>query len=531
MNRRVMSIAFVLLALLVFAANAGADAGKAAAQEDQACPTPSDLDEMLPADRLSVTEHTLQSADFELPYQATAGTLPVKLDEDAPECRIFFISYHARSQRKTPVPLTFVFNGGPGASSAYLHLGALGPQRVLFHEDGSLPGPPARLVENMQTWLRFTDLVFVDPPGTGYSRCRPGQGNKAGKMNEARAWGVTEDLTALAKFVRLYLTRYNRWLSPKYLVGESYGGFRVAALSDLLQTDYGIALNGIVLVSPALEFELLSDNEFSLLPWVVTLPSYAATARHHGNAPGRLANDMDIRKSLDDVEIFAVQEYLPALAAADATALYARLGEFIGLPAQLVEQLNARISPRRFSKELLRDSGLLVSVYDGSATAIDPEPASPFPPKDDPLLVQLNTLLAATFNSLIREQLKFETDIPYEILNREVSNRWNWHSGMDAAQGFIGVAGNLKNSMSVNKELKVLIAHGIYDLITPYFGSVIVIRQMALNPAVAANLSLKIYKGGHTFYTNAEARNLFFKDAEQFFKFALVPGKSVKNNE
>jgi carboxypeptidase C (cathepsin A) len=266
-----------------------------------------------------------------------------------------------------------------------------------------------------------------------------------------------------------------------------------------------------------LEFELLQGNEFSLLPSVVTLPSYAATARYHGKASGPFADGNDKRKSLTDVELFAVQEFLPVLAIADTSALNPRLSEFIGLPVQRLAQLNSRVSPHLFAKELLRESGRLVSVYDGSVTSIDPNPSSPFTPGKDPYLVQLNNLLAAAFNSYIREQLKFETDIPYKILNWEVSRSWNWRSGLNGAQGFTGVASNLKKSMSVNTELQVLIAHGIFDLVTPYFGSVIVSRQMSLDPAIASNLSLKNYAGGHMFYTNEEARMQFFEDTRQFF--------------
>jgi carboxypeptidase C (cathepsin A) len=522
MIHRLFSITLIFFAVFLLIGKADAYTPKSAEPEEQQCTSPDELDEMLPADSVSTTEHRLHFKDLELSYQATAGTLPVKLDKDGPECRLFFISYHSQKKDKTSSPLTFVFNGGPGASSAYLHLGALGPKLVKFNEDGSMPGPPARMVDNLQTWLRFTDLVFVDPVGTGYSRCAKLKEDKTGKKAEAQAWDVKEDLTALAKFIRLYLSRYNRWLSPKYLVGESYGGFRVAALSDLLQSDFGIALNGLILVSPALQFELLQGNDYSLLPWMVTLPSYAATARFHGKTSVGLGNDTEFRKSLADVENFAVQEYLPALASSDITALDSRLGNFIGLQEQQIAQLNSRISPRRFAKELLRKSKLLVSVYDGSFSSIDPEPAYPFAPGKDPLLIQINTLLAAAFNSYIREQLKFETDIPYEILNSEVSHRWNWRSGLDSAQGFAGVAENLKDSMSTNKELRVLIAHGVFDLVTPYFGSVIVTRQMSLDPAITSNLSLKIYKGGHMFYSNDTARKTFFEDAVQFYTSATT---------
>ena len=522
-NHRFVAILLLFSILFLLAPRVGAEAAKSDEKEKQTCSESPDLEEILPADQLSVTDHMLQSGDIKLPYQATAGTLPVKLDRDGTECRIFFISYHSQTKKQSTRPLTFVFNGGPGASSAYLHLGVLGPERVIFNEDGSMPPPPARLGDNRETWLRFTDLVFVDPPGTGYSRCQKIEDSKKQPKSEAQAWDVKEDLAALSKFIRLYLTRYNRWLSPRYLVGESYGGFRVAALSDFLQTDYEISLNGVILVSPALEFELLYGNELNLLPWVVSLPSYAATARHHGRAAGPPATGMNTRQALEEVEQFAVREFLPALAAADTEPLNSRIAELIGLPAWQVAQHNARISRQLFAKELLRDEGLLVSVYDGSITSIDPDPSSPWSRRPDTLLVQLNTLLAATFNSFIREQLKFETDIPYEILNSDVSKSWNWRSGMDAQQGFAGVAENLKNSMSVNKDLKVLIAHGFYDLVTPYFGSVIVTRQMQLNQAIAANLSLEVYEGGHMFYTNDVSRKRFFEDAERFYTTPTAP--------
>lgn len=518
MDRRILGVIIILLTVFVYLTKASAENAKPTEIGEQQCPSKEVIAEMLPADSVSISEHTLQSEDFKLQYQAKAGTLAVKLNDHGPECSIFFISYESLNHKESPLPLTFVFNGGPGASSAYLHLGTLGPKRVLFEKNKGLMAPPVQIVDNMQTWLRFTDLVFVDPVGTGYSRCEQLQENQDEKVKgEKKAWGVKEDLDSLAKFIRLYLTRHNRWLSPKYLVGESYGGFRVAALTDFLQTQYDIALNGVVLISPALEFELLQGNEFSLLPSVVTLPSYAATASYHGKVSGPYADGNDMQKFLTGVELFAIQEYLPALAIADTAALDSQLAEFIGLPLQRVAQLKSRVSPFVYAKELLRESGRLVSVYDGRITSIDPNPSSPFPPRKDPFLVQLNNLLAAAFNSYIREELKFETDIPYKILNWEVSRSWNWRSGIDGTQGFTGVAGNLKKSMSVNEELRVRITHGIFDLITPYFGSVIVGRQMSLDPAIASNLSLKNYYGGHMFYTNDDARIRFFEDSRQFF--------------
>ncbi len=517
-----------LSALLLFATSATADtkgkAEKAESRCSEAAERNLNAEAVLSPDQRSQTRHVLNVGEEEIPYVATAGTLPVRISRDGPECRIFFISYASESgANQRSRPLTFVFNGGPGASSAYLHLAALGPRRVVLAEDGSLPGPPARLVDNDHTWLRFSDLVFVDPAGTGYSGCIRCDHQKK-EEPDTKAWGVREDLEAVAIFIRLYLTRNNRWLAPKFLVGESYGGFRVAALSELLQSDYGISANGLVLVSPALEFGLLYGDAYNLLPWVVTVPSYAATARYHDKAVRKISEAQEIRPALQEVEHFAAQELLPALAEADTAALYGRLASFIGLPEHRVARLRARVPPWLYVKELLRDDRRQTSLYDGSWTAIDPRPESPLPPEEDPLLLRLDTLLTAALNSYVRVELGFETDIPYVVLNKEVTKKWNWRSGLESGQGFVGGAGNLKKCMSINTDLKVLIAHGVFDLVTPYFGSEIVARQMALDPAVSSNLRLKVYEGGHMFYTHTAGRLRFFEDAESFFRSAL-PGE------
>lgn len=513
----------ILVILLLFGSSAAAGTGSETSAETAAKKART-MDvagaaAVLPK-RMSTTSHVLKAGETAFHYRATAGSLPVRAGRDESECRIFFIGYEIESERQVPRPLTFVFNGGPGASSAYLHLAALGPRCIMINEDGSLPAQPARLFENPHTWLRYTDLVFVDPVGTGYSRCVCKEKDNEGQT-KASTWGVREDLISLAKFIRLYLTREQRWLSPKFLVGESYGGFRVAALSQLLQSDYGIALNGVILVSPALEFGLLRGENYSLLPWVVSLPSYAAAARHHGKAPEEFAPGTTPREALKEVEHFALRTVLPALAEGTAESLSHPIASYIGLPERRVARLRGRISATIFVKELLRDSRRLVSLYDASWSAIDPDPASPFPPGEDPLLIQLSAHLTAALNSYVREDLEFETDIPYEVLNKEAARKWNWRSGLDGEQGFVGVAKNLKKAMSTNEELRVFVGHGVLDLVTPYFASVVVIRQMALDPAVGSNLSLKLYPGGHMFYTHRAGRLRFFEEGKTFIKSAV----------
>jgi carboxypeptidase C (cathepsin A) len=520
LNMRSHSLILYIFILFTFTAKVSAENQSPERDQEAACNGKNAKEEIaLSSDQESKTNHLLKVGEKELSYVATAGVLPVHISGTAPECRIFYISYECSLLDSAQRPLTFVFNGGPGASSAYLHLAALGPLGVHLGEDGKLPGPPVKLIHNIYTWLSFTDLVFVDPVGTGYSRCvSPGCDTKEDKDPDAKLWGVQEDLKSLAGFIRLYLTRNNRWLSPKFLIGESYGGFRVAALSDILQSKYGIGLNGIVLISPALEFSLLRGHKYSLLPWVVTIPSFAATAGYHGKVSIEPFKGVDPRADLTAVEQFSIKNLLPALAGQETESAYSQMSSYIGIPVDIVSIHNARIPAFIFAKELLKDENRLISLYDGSHSSIDPEPADPFSQIEDPALVRLNILLTSALNSYIRDRLKFKTDIPYLVLNSEVSKNWNWKSTLDWGQGYAGVAENLKKSISMFEEMKVLIAHGVFDLVTPYFGSVVIIRQMSLDSRIASNIILKVYDGGHMFYTHSKGRMDFFKDAEEFYE-------------
>jgi len=486
----------------------------------------SGIPDILDENQRSVTHHVLKKEGEKLKYKATAASLPVRLGEGCDRCSVFFISYCVDDKDKNR-PISFVFNGGPGASSVYLHLGALGPRVVPFEKGGGLPDFPYALTDNAHTWLWFTDLVFVDPVGTGYSRCAEGKKKGAKKSDkdgprispEDKAWGVREDLEVLSRFIRLYLTRQERWLAPKFLVGESYGGLRVAALAEHLQSHYGIAANGAVLVSPALEFGLLSGDRYHLLPWVVGIPSFAATARYHGRASGPVPDDADPREALKDVERFAVDTLLPALAEGKTDGVNERLADSIGLSSEDVSRLGSRISVHRFVQYLLEDKGRLVSVYDGTWTAVHPDPAGHFPGQD-PLLVRLNAVLTPLMNGYVRRTLQFESDIRYRILNEKIARKWNWRSGLNREQGFVGVAEDLKRTMSMNPQMKVLVVHGVFDLITPYFGSMLVIGQMGLDPSIAPNVTMDVYDGGHMFYTHPAASKKFFERAKAFFENA-----------
>ncbi|MGH6901648.1 MAG: S10 family peptidase, partial [Geminicoccaceae bacterium] len=466
---------------------------------------------------LSTTRHEIEIGGRRIGYTATAGTLPLGQDPERPDAHLFYVAYAADLAEAETRPVAFVLNGGPGASAAYLHLGALGPRRVAF-EDGAAPPAPPGIVPNPDTWLTFTDLVFIDPVETGFSRTVTDEGEEDGR----RFLGTQPDLDALAAFIRLWLSRNERWTSPKFLVGESYGGFRVAALADLLAERQGIQVNGAVLISPVIEFSLHDGDDYTLLPWVLRVPSFVAVAHRHGKGSlaGRASGDLE--GLLDEVEVFSLAELLPGLARGDALpapaaeALYRRLAAMVGLPPELVRRHAGRIPRGVFAKELLRADRRVVSLYDGSLTAIDPEPGESSA-RGDARLTRITATLAAAINDYLRRDLDYQTDRPYRVLNREVSRRWKWRGD---GQGFIGAADELEAVLSREPTFRVLIVHGAYDLVTPYFTSVYVARQMRLDPEVRDAVRVEVYQGGHMFYTHDAARARLHGDARMLFEAA-----------
>lgn len=488
----------------------------------------------LAASNRAVTQHTLKAGEIALNYTATAASIAVHNRQSKPIGQIFYIAYKAEQQDHNPRPLTFVFNGGPGAASAYLHLGALGPQRVLFNADGTVPSMPATITNNPKSWLVFTDLVFVDPVGTGYSRAI-GQNSSSKKNNEqvqktysytknnaqAQVWGVAEDTESLARFIRTYLTEENRWLSPVYLVGESYGGFRVARLSNQLQSNFGIALSGVLLVSPVLDFSFIWGDKHSLWPWVALLPSYAAVAAIHGRSNEINYNANNPRASLRPTEQIAISEYLTGLAAGKLSPdRLDQMSKLTGLTKNTLVRWNGRIPPSRFVKALLDDQHRMVSLYDGSITLIDADPAKQLFTGRDLYLDRINAPITAAFNSYVRDHLNFKTDLPFILLNHNVAESWNWRSGIHGQQGFVEATTALKQAMSLNPEMQTLILHGIFDLVTPYYASQILINQMALDSRIQNNIQLKVYHGGHMPYLQQDALNVMFEDIGQFYEMA-----------
>jgi carboxypeptidase C (cathepsin A) len=457
----------------------------------------------------AITFHTATLAGKELRYSAEAGALPLKSPQGKTEAEIFSVTY-ATDPEDPKRPITFVFNGGPGAASAYLHLGAIGPKIIEANDNGQLIGPPPRLIDNPSSWLSFTDLVFVDPVGTGYSHAVDGK--------DSDFWGVDQDTDSLAEFIRLYLIQAGRMSSPVFLTGESYGGFRAATIARKLQKSGVISPSGLVLISPALEFALLNGEDYDPLPWALSLPSFAAVKLESEGITGREA----LRDALKDVEHYALSDYLVALASGakrGGKEASARVAELTGLPLSKVEQHLARITPSLFIKEFDRKGGQLLSRYDGSVSGPDPNPTSAWPRGPDPVLDSTVPLWTSAFVNYAQKDLAYETDNNYELLNRDVRNKWDFGT-RPTRQGYAGVLDDIQEARASNPALQVFIAAGYTDLITPYMAPTYLVSQ--LPPlAGAVPITVEDYAGGHMLYLRPDSRRALKDDVQAMYRRAL----------
>lgn len=458
-----------------------------------------------------VTDHTLTIGDSTLSYRATAGRLSLPDDAGKPKAHLFHVAYellgdddNANRER----PITFVFNGGPGSSSVWLHMGALGPRRVLFGEDGEALPPPGKLADNHATWLTFTDLVFIDPVTTGFSRAAEGQ--------EASAFhGLRQDAVAVADFIRLYTTRHKRWLSPKYLAGESYGTTRAAALADLLQSELGMYLNGVVLISPVLQFQTIRFDAGNDEPYWLFLPTYTATAWYHGRLGDEFAS---FEQAVEESERFASTTYLQALAKGsglsdeEAASIAAQVGRLTGISPEFVLRSNLRMSQPRFCKELLREQGKTVGRLDSRYTGIDRDDTGAGT-EYDPSYAVIQGPFTAGLNAYIRDELGFESDLNYEILTGKVQP---WDLG--ALNRYAEVADGLRRAMSVNPSLRVLVCNGFFDLATPHFASDYTVNHLGLREADRGRVSIERFQSGHMMYLRKDDLEKLQRVAREFYK-------------
>jgi carboxypeptidase C (cathepsin A) len=464
---------------------------------------------LLPAG--SVRHHSVMLDGKPLTYRVEASTLSLRDGQGKPTAAIFSVAYMSEPSDSRR-PITFVFNGGPGAAATYLHLGAIGPRILATSDEGDVLPPPPRLVDNPDTWLAWTDLVFVDPVGTGYSRA-------ADAAKESDFWGVEQDISALSAFIRLYLQKEGRRLSPVYLVGESYGGFRVALLSRRLQGDSGIVPSGLVLISPALEFSLLYGEDYDPLRWALALPSIAAVHLSEEGVEGRDA----LAARLAPVERYALGDYLTALASgreAGGRKASGEVAELTGLPLDVVSRNFARIPTSLFLKSYSR--GEVRSRYDGTITAPDPRPQSNSWEGPDPGLDRVGAALTAAFVSYIRDEVGYRTDVTYRILNGDVNRRWDYGTSA-SRQGYAGSTEELQEARSLSPSMRVLIVHGFTDLATPYLAARFLIDQLPPLPR-AEPIRLSVYAGGHMMYLRPDSRHALARDAAMLYAPAPAKG-------
>ncbi len=477
-------------------------------------PTPTPKSETPAPEAPVVTRHELRLGDRVLKYTVTTGMMPLITEAGETEANIFFMAYVAeRPGGPDKRPLMFSFNGGPGSSSVWLHLGALGPKRVRMLDDGALPPPPYELVDNEHTWLDQTDLVFIDPVGTGYSRAtRPELGKKF--------WGVQGDIDSVGEFIRLYLTRYERWASPLFLVGESYGTTRAAGLAGHL-VDRGIAFNGIVLVSSILNFQTARFTTGNDLPYILFLPTYAATAWYHKQLPAD-QQQRTLREFLDEVERWAAGDYTEALAKGDRLTpderreVVQRLARYTGLDPTWLDATELRIEIGRFTKELLRDQKRTVGRLDSRLKGWDLLAATERP-EFDPSMAAIRTPFTAMLNHYVRSALGYKTDLLYYILGGGIGP-WDWGS---AGAGYPDTSEALRSGFAKNPYMKLFVASGFYDLATPYFATEYTLSHMGLDPSLRGNISTAEYEAGHMMYIHAGELARLKKDVSGFLERAL----------
>jgi carboxypeptidase C (cathepsin A) len=482
------------------------------AETPRPSPSPTPALAQLLDEPTSVRKQAMRVGGRQLNYTTTAGYMPIRNAQTGEtEAKIFFMAYTLDNPPANR-PLMFSFNGGPGSASVWLHLGALGPKRVKMLDDGLMPPPPYQLEDNEATWLTETDLVFVDTVGTGYSRTmKPEFGS--------RFFSVNGDIESVGEFIRMYLGRYERWSSPLFLVGESYGTTRVAGLTNHL-FERGIGLNGILLVSTVMNFQTIRFADNNDLPLVLILPSYAVTAWYHK----RLAPTMQaktIQEIAREASNFAANEYLPALmridrlTAQERAALADKFSQFTGLSRQFIEQNNFRVELGEFNKELLRERRRTTGRLDSRFTGIDRDAAGDTT-DFDPSMTAIRPPYTSVFNDYVRRELGFKSDLEYYILGGGIGP-WNWNTN----NAYADTSMSLKSAMAKNPYMKVLLANGYYDMATPFFAAEYTVSAMNLDPELRKNVSFTYYEAGHMMYIEKNSLRKLKEDAAAFINSSV----------
>ncbi len=488
-----------------------------AAQETPAAPAapPSAKENKeAPKDNISTTSHTITVNGEAIKYTARAGTMIMKDEDGTPRASIFFVAYTRDGADPAKRPVMFSFNGGPGSSSVWLHMGALGPRRVVYlDDDGHASPPPYRMADNESTVLDIADLVFIDPVTTGFSRAIP-------VKEDQKFHGVEADVRSVGEFIRLWTTRNGRWSSPKFLAGESYGTTRAAGLSGWLQGQ-GFYVNGIILMSSILNFQTARFDSGNDLPYILFLPTYTATAWYHKKLPADLQSGT-LQKAVDESERFALGDYTSALMKGDTIGdaerknVVTKLARLTGLAPEYIERTNLRVRIDRFDKELLRDQRRTVGRLDSRFTGIDRDAASETP-EYDPSYAAIMGEYTAVLNDYLRRELKFESDLPYEILTDRV-RPWSYDRNSNR---YVDVGETLRAAMSENPFLRVFVANGYFDLATPFAATRYTFARLGLEPDIRKNVSMDYFAAGHMMYIDRREHAKLKKDIADFVRGAM----------
>jgi len=493
------------LTLLTFILSLGLAAPGLAAESDKKPePEKKKAEKETPESKLVTTQGKVTIGGKSVPYTAETGTLLLETDDGKPRASVFHVSY-LRSDVKdsSQRPVVFAFNGGPGSSAVWLHLGALGPKCIVIPEDGTAaPKPPVTVVDNPDSILDAADIVLIDPVSTGYSRAEGGT-----KANEFH--GLRGDIESVGDFIRRWVTEHDRWGSPKFILGESYGGVRAAGLAKHMQRRFGMSLNGVVLLSALLDFRTVDTSPGDDLPYIIYLPQFTALALHHGRIEG------DREELLAEARDFAFGPYATALLQGDkldrkkASEIAARCAELTGLPADLILDSNLRVGPTRFRAEILRDQAIQIGRFDGRVKRATNRPASTSP-SGDPSFDYIFGAFATAMLDYLRSSLDWTAEKPYEIFGHV--GGWKW----DVTNDHVNLSPDLADAVSTNPHLRVLVMCGHTDLATPAAGIEYSVRHLGLPADLRANIGFAYYEAGHMFYLNPPDRAKMRKDLVKF---------------
>src|SRR5450631_3367987 len=446
-----------------------------------------DMTEVAPV----VTHHQITLDGKALKYTATTGRLPIKRGDGKVEAEMFFVAYTLDGQDSGKRPLTFAFNGGPGSACVWLHMGALGPKRVVLQSNGFMPAAPYRLEDNPDTLLDHSDIVMVDAMSTGYSRAATAELTK-------KFLGVKGDVQAFGEFIRLYISRYDRWSSPLFLLGESYGTTRAAGIAGYL-ADHGIAFNGVTLLSMAVDFQTLEWNKSNDLPYFLLVPTFNMIAGYQHRLSADLTQDM--AKTREEVVRWSNRDYALALGKGDAMTpeerrkIVEQLSRYIGLRPEVIEAHNLRIDVPTFTKELLLDQKLVAGRLDGRFSSPDPDADRFYDPTGSAILPPYTS----AFNNYLRTELNYKSDMPYRVFAYDEPGFQKWEWG-NAVEGFPSTAGGLRSAIIKNPYLKILVMEGFYDLATPFAAANWTMDHLDLGPQFRQNVSYATYSSGHMVY-------------------------------